>query len=257
MRPEHPVAVISGASAGIGEATARALAKQGFHLALGARRVERVEALAHELREQFNIQTFAGHLDVTSTDSVNSFVQNAATNLGALHIVINNAGLARGVARFEAVAEWEYKDMLATNVEGVIRLTQACLPHMRNAGWGHIIMLGSTAGHFVYEGGSVYCATKHAVKAFTQTLRLELCGEPIRITSIDPGMVWTDFSEVRLGSKEKAAKVYEGMKPLTADDIAECISWTVGLPDHVNIDEMIVKPLDQAQVFKVNRKPAP
>lgn len=254
MKPAPLVALISGASAGIGEAAARLLAANGFHLALGARRVERVKELAEKLAAEFGVRVFADHLDVTSSGSVTKFVQDAAAELGGIHVLVNNAGLARGVARLEAVAEWEWKEMLGTNVEGVIRLTQACLPWMRKAGYGHIVMLGSIAGHTAYEGGSIYCATKHAVKVFAQTLRLELCGEPIRVSSVDPGMVWTDFSEVRLGSKEKAAKVYEGMKPLTADDIAECIRWVVTLPEHVNIDEIIVKPVDQAQTFKVNRK---
>ncbi len=254
MKPTPLVALISGASAGIGEATARLLASQGIHLAIGARRSERVSALGDELVSQYGIKVYAQALDVTSTSSVNSFVQGAVEALGGVHVLVNNAGLARGVSRLDSTAEWEWKDMFNTNVEGVIRLTQACLPHMRAAGWGHIVMLGSTAGHSVYEGGSIYCATKHAIKVFAQTLRLELCGEPIRISSVDPGMVYTDFSEVRLGSKEKAAKVYEGMTPLVAQDIAECIRWVVSLPDHVNIDEIIVKPLDQAQTFKINRK---
>lgn len=254
MRPVPLVALISGVSAGIGEATARLLAKQGVHLAVGARRVDKVTALADELASTHGIKVFAERLDVTDSQSVKAFVAGAAEALGGIHVLVNNAGLAHGMNRLDATEEWQWQGMLNTNVEGVLRLTQACLPFMRAAGWGHIIMLGSTAGHSVYEGGSIYCATKHAIKVFAQTLRLELCGEPIRISSVDPGMVYTDFSEVRLGSKEKAAKVYQGMTPLTADDIAECIRWVVELPDHVNIDEIIVKPLDQAQTYKVNRK---
>lgn len=254
MRPAPLVALISGVSAGIGEATARHLAKQGIHLAIGARRVEKVRQLAEELVAAHGIRVYAEALDVTDTQSAKAFVAGAAETLGGIHVLVNNAGLAHGMNKLEATEEWQWQGMLNTNVEGVLRLTQACLPHMRAAGWGHIVMLGSTAGHSVYEGGSIYCATKHAIKVFAQTLRLELCGEPIRISSVDPGMVYTDFSEVRLGSKEKAAKVYQGMTPLTADDIAECIRWVVELPDHVNIDEIIVKPLDQAQTYKVNRK---
>lgn len=254
MRPAPLVALISGVSAGIGEATARHLAKQGIHLAIGARRVEKVKQLAEELVAAHGIRVYAEALDVTDTQSVKAFVAGAAETLGGIHVLVNNAGLAHGMNKLEATEEWQWQGMLNTNVEGVLRLTQACLPHMRAAGWGHIVMLGSTAGHSVYEGGSIYCATKHAIKVFAQTLRLELCGEPIRISSVDPGMVYTDFSEVRLGSKEKAAKVYQGMTPLTAEDIAECIRWVVELPDHVNIDEIIVKPLDQAQTYKVNRK---
>ncbi len=254
MRPERIIACISGASAGIGQATARILATSGFDVAIGARRMERISQLADELRSNHGVNVFADTLDVTSTQSVNSFVANSVAALGGLHVLVNNAGLAHGVHRLESTPEWAWQDMFNVNVEGVMRMTQAALPHIRTAGWGHIVMMGSVAGHGVYEGGSVYCATKHAVRAFTETLRLELCGEPIRISSIDPGMVYTDFAEVRLGSKEKAAAVYKGMTPLVAEDIAECVRWVVTLPDHINIDQIIVKPRDQAQSFKVNRK---
>jgi NADP-dependent 3-hydroxy acid dehydrogenase YdfG len=136
--------------------------------------------------------------------------------------------------------------MLQTNVDGVIRTIQATLPHVRQSGWGHYFTLGSTAGHAIYEGGAAYCASKHALKALVRTLRLELCGEPIRITSLEPGMVETEFSLVRLRNEDGARAVYKGMTPLTGEDIAECIRWALDLPDHVNIDEMIIKPRDQA-----------
>ena len=179
----------------------------------------------------------------------------AVQALGALHVVVNNAGLALGMDVMAAAPEASWREMIDTNVEGVLRVTQAALPHLRAAGWGHVVFVGSVAGHGVYEGGSIYTATKHAVRALTDTLRLELCGEPIRVGTVDPGMVETEFSVVRLGSRQKADGVYRGMTPLTGEDIAECIRWMVMLPDHVNIDRIIVKPRDQAAFHKVHRRP--
>lgn len=256
MRPEHPIVLITGASSGFGEATARLLASRGCHLALGARRVDKVEALARELEKAHGIRTYAGLVDTRNTDLVEGFVRDAVEALGGLHVVVANAGLARGMDKLDAVLEEDWQAMLHTNVEGVIRTLKATLPHLRRSGWGHIFFIGSTAGHQVYEGGGAYCASKHAVKAIVQTLRLELCGEPIRVTSVDPGMVETEFALVRFGDEEKAKNVYKGMTPLTGADIAECIRWALELPDHVDIDEMIVKPRDQASYTgaKVHRK---
>lgn len=255
MRPAHPVALVSGASSGIGAATARALAAEGYHLALGARRLARVRDLAEELAAAHGVRTFVAALDVRSTGSVKSFVDGAVAALGGIQVVVNNAGLARGMEPLATLAEGAWQEMLETNVEGVLRVTQACLPHLRAAGWGHVVFLGSTASHVGYEGGSGYCATKHAVRALTETLRLELCGEPIRVSTVDPGMVETEFSVVRLGTQEKADAVYRGVTPLRAEDIAECIRWLLSLPDHVNIDRILVKPRDQAAMHKIHRRP--
>jgi len=246
MRPEHPIALITGASSGFGAATARLLAREGCHLALGARRVERVQALAEELASEYGVRTFAGYLDTRETSNVDTFVGEAAQALGGLNVVVANAGLARGLDRIESVLEEDWQAMLHTNVEGVIRTIKATLPHVRASGWGHYFTIGSTAGHAVYEGGGAYCASKFALKALVRTLRLELCGEPIRITSVDPGMAETEFSLVRLQDEAKAKAVYQGAEPLSAGDVAECIRWALALPSHVNIDEMIVKCRDQA-----------
>jgi hypothetical protein len=246
MRPEHPIVLITGASSGIGAATARLLAAQGCHLALGARRVPRVEALAAELAQTHGVRTFAAGVDTRSTASVTAFVQSAVEALGGLHVVVANAGGARGVAKLDSVLEEDWQAMLHTNVEGVIRTIKTTLPFVRKSGWGHYFAIGSTAGHDYYEGGAAYCASKHGLKALIHVLRLELCGEPIRITSVDPGMVETEFSVVRLGDEERAKAVYKGVDPLQGADIAECIRWALTLPDHVNIDEIIVKPRDQA-----------
>lgn len=246
MRPEHPIALITGASSGFGEAIARLLAAEGCHLALGARRVERVRALAEELAAKHGVKTYAGALDTRETASVEAFVAAAAESLGGINVVVANAGLARGVDPIASVLEEDWQAMLHTNVEGVIRTLKATLPHLRASGWGHVFTIGSTAGHWIYEGGGAYCASKHALKALTGTLRLELCGQPIRVTEVDPGMAVTEFSNVRLRDDAKAEAVYKGIEPLSAQDVAECVRWALALPSHVNIDQIIVKCRDQA-----------
>lgn len=255
MRPEHPIVLITGASSGFGEAMARLLAAQGCHLALGARRLERVQALAEELAAIHGIRAHAGAVDTRDTASVDAFVAEAAKALGGLHVIVANAGLASGTYKLWETPDADLEAMLRTNVEGVVKTIRAGLPHLRQAGWGHIFFIGSTAGHQPYEGGSVYCATKFGVKAMAQSLRLEVNGEPIRVTSVDPGMAETEFSNVRLKDDTKAKSVYQGVTPLTALDVAECVRWCLMLPDHVNIDQIQVKCLDQASVTKVHRRP--
>ncbi len=171
--------------------------------------------------------------------------ERPAKALGGLNLIGCNAGLARGLDKIESIPEVDLDQMMDTNVKGLVFTIQAGLPHVRTSGGGHVILIGSTAGHATYEGGGVYCASKHGVKALAQTLRLELCGEPIRVTSIDPGMAETEFSVVRFKDEAKAEGVYKGMHPLQASDIAECVRWVAALPAHVNIDEIIVKPTDQ------------
>ncbi len=254
MRPEHPIVLITGASSGFGEAMARLLASQGCHLALGARRVERVKALADELARTHGIKAFAGSVDTRHTASVDTFVAEAAQALGGLHVIVANAGLASGTYKLWETPDEDLEAMMRTNVEGVVKTIRAGLPHLRQAGWGHVFFIGSTAGHQPYEGGSVYCASKFGVKAMAHSLRLEVNGEPIRVTSVDPGMAETEFSNVRLKDDAKAAAVYQGTKPLTAFDVAECVRWCLMLPDHVNIDEILVKCVDQASVHKVYRR---
>ena len=254
MRPEHPIVLITGASSGFGAAMARLLASQGCHLALGARRVERVRALADELVKAHGIKAFAGAVDTRDTASVNAFVEASASALGGLHVLVANAGLASGTYKMWETPDEDLEAMMRTNVEGVVKTIRAGIPHLRKAGWGHVFFIGSTAGHQAYEGGSVYCASKFGVKVMAQSLRLELNGEPIRVTSVDPGMAETEFSNVRLKDDHKAKAVYQGVKPLSALDVAECVRWCLMLPDHVNIDEIIVKCLDQASLHKVHRR---
>lgn len=256
MRPDQPIVLITGASAGFGEATARLLASRGCHLILGARRQERVLALAEELAEKHGIRTFAGPVDTRSTASVDAFVEAGAKALGGLHVVVANAGLASGLHKIWEIPDEDLEAMMRTNVEGVVKTIRAALPFVRKSGWGHIFFIGSTAGHANYEGGGVYCASKHGVKALAQTLRLELCAEPIRVTSVDPGMAETEFALVRFQDEAKAKALYQGIEALSGADVAECIRWALELPEHVNIDELIVKCRDQAShtMAKVNRR---
>lgn len=256
MRPEHPIVLITGASSGFGEATARLLAQRGCALMLGARRVDRLRALAQELVDRHGVRVHVGHLDTRDTASVETFVKEGVEALGGLHVVVANAGLARGLHRVWEIPDADLEAMLRTNVEGVVKTVRAALPYVRRSGWGHVFFIGSTAGHQAYEGGGVYCASKHGIKALAHTLRLELCGEPIRVTSVDPGMAETEFALVRLEDPAKAKALYQGLQPLTGADVAECIRWALELPDHVNIDELIVKCRDQAShtMAKVNRR---
>jgi len=256
MRSDSPVALITGASSGFGEATAKLLAANGYRLAIGARRANLLEALATEILQKHGQDVFAARVDTRDTTSVHAFVDSAAEKLGGINVVIASAGLASGLHKIWEIPDDDMEAMLRTNVEGVVKTIRASLPHVRKSGWGHIFFIGSTAGHQAYEGGGVYSASKHGIKALAHTLRLELCGEPIRVTSIDPGMAETGFALVRLKDSDRAKALYQGMNPLLATDIAECIRWCLELPFHVNIDEMIVKCSDQAShnLAKIHRR---
>jgi hypothetical protein len=250
------IAVVTGASSGIGAATARRLAKAGFHVVAGARRGERLRALA----EDVGATTLT--LDVTEPASVRAFAAAVAERHGHADLLVNNAGLAAGLDPIADGDERDWRAMLDTNVLGLLRVTRAFLPLLRAAPRAHIVNLGSIAGEEVYPGGGGYTASKHAVRAVTGTLRLELNGEPIRVTEIAPGMVETEFSTVRFhGDAERAAEVYAGVQPLTADDIADCIVWAVTRPPHVDVDLLVVRPVAQAAAHLVARRgdaePAP
>ena len=249
MPTSDRVAVVTGASSGIGEATARGLVKAGFKVVLGARREDRLMAVARELGGR------GIPLDVRDRASIQAFVDAITAEYGQVEILINNAGLAAGLQPVAEGSDDDWVQMMETNVLGLLRVTKAMLPLLRRAPRGHIVNLGSVAGFEVYPGGVGYTASKHAVRAITRTLRLELMGEPIRVTEIEPGMVETEFSLVRFkGDRERAATVYKGMEPLTGADVADCIVWAVTRPPHVNIDEMVVRPIAQATVRDVARK---
>jgi NADP-dependent 3-hydroxy acid dehydrogenase YdfG len=244
------VAVVTGASSGIGAATARRLAAEGFSVVAAARRRDRLDELAASTP---GIRPVT--LDVTSASSV----ADLAASLPDVDVLVNNAGGAVGVEPVEQADPADWQAMYDTNVLGVLRVTQALLPALERGSGGHIVMTGSIAGHLVYEGGAGYTAAKHAETAVAETLRLELNGRPIRVTEIAPGMVRTEeFSLVRLrGDRAKADAVYAGVEaPLTAEDIADCIAFVVTRPPHVNIDLLVVKPLAQAAPHKVARSRA-
>ncbi|MGI8869879.1 MAG: SDR family NAD(P)-dependent oxidoreductase [Mycobacteriales bacterium] len=242
----RPTAVVTGASAGIGAATARRLAKAGFHVVVAARRRDRLDPLAAE------IEGTAITLDVTDQDSVDAL----AAAVPDCALLVNNAGGARGVESVEDadIDKWQW--MYDANVIGTLRVTKALLPKLEASGNGQVIVVTSIAGHLVYEGGGGYTAAKHGQSALVETLRLELNGRPIRVSEIAPGMVATEeFSLRRLGGNHAAADaVYEGVPaPLTADDVADCIGWVATRPAHVDIDLLTVKPLAQAAPHKVHR----
>ena len=242
------VAVVTGASSGIGAATALALGRQGYRVVAGARRVDRLAKVVGD-------GGLALHLDVTDEKSVADFVAEIKKRFGRIDVLVNNAGGALGLNTVAEAKDDEWVGMWKTNVLGLMWMTRACLPLLRKARHGHIVNIGSIAGFETYKGGAGYTAVKHAVRAITKTLRLELNGEPVRITEIAPGLVETEFSLVRFHGDRKAARVpYEGIKPLTADDIADCIVFAVTRPPHVDIDEIVVRPIAQANVVTVARK---
>jgi NADP-dependent 3-hydroxy acid dehydrogenase YdfG len=239
-------AVVTGASSGIGAATAKALAANGFEVVLGARRTDRIEAIAKEINGE------ACALDVTDQDSVNAFVKKA----GEVKLLVNNAGGAKGLEAVEHAADDAWRWMWETNVLGLVRMTRALLPALERSGDGHIVNIGSTAGLEAYPGGAGYTTAKHGVRVISQTLRLELLGRPIRVTEVDPGLVTgTEFSVVRFeGDEARAEKVYEGIDALTPEDIAEIIAFVVTRPARVNIDQVVIRPREQASSTRVHRK---
>lgn len=245
--------LITGASSGFGAATARAFAKAGAHLLLGARRVERLAALKQQLETAGRIEFF--HLDVASTQSVSKFFDWAKRITPRLDFLINNAGGAHGIDPVATATDEDWEAMLQSNVLGVLRMCRAALPMMQSSPGAYIINIGSVAGHTAYEGGAAYCAAKAGELQITRALRLELNGTGIRVGTIDPGLAETEFSIVRFkGDEDRAKKVYAGTIPLTAEDIAETVLWVASRPPHVNIDELIIKPTDQAAVHKVFRR---
>lgn len=247
-----PVAVITGASSGIGAATARQLARAGYHVMLTARRKDRVEALAAELTAG-GAQATAYPLDVTDRPAVDAF----AATLGRCDVLVNNAGGALGAEPVATGDPADWRRMFEVNVIGALNTTQALLPTLTAGGDGTVVVLTSTAGHGTYEGGAGYVAAKHGAHVLAETLRLEIVGTPVRVIEIAPGMVKTEeFATTRFrGDTERAAQVYEGVaEPLTADDVAETITWAVTRPSHVNIDLLVVRPRAQASNSKVHRE---
>jgi NADP-dependent 3-hydroxy acid dehydrogenase YdfG len=238
---EGKSAVVTGASSGIGAATALVLARHGARVVGGARRTERIASPVTPLE-----------LDVTDPGSCERFVKAAVEELSGIDILVNAAGLALGRDLFDASTDEDERIVLETNVNGLIRMTRLCLPHIRDG--GHIVNLGSVAGRQAYEKGSLYVTSKFAVRGFTYALREDLLGRPIHLTTVDPGLVETDFSLVRFrGDEEAARKVYEGVEAMKPDDIAECVLFAVTRPQHVNVDEIVVKALAQSSGGRILR----
>lgn len=238
-------AIVTGASSGIGAATARALARAGAAVAVGARRVDRLT----ELGEGF----VTLELDVTDPESASAFVAAAVEQLGGLDVLVNNAGLALGRDLFDDSSEADEEVVLETNVHGLIRMTRLCLPHLADG--GHIVNIGSIAGRQPYDRAALYVTSKYAVRGFTYALREDLLGRPIHLTTVDPGLVETDFSRVRYrGDEQAAAQVYEGVEPVRPEDVAECVVFAVTRPARVNVDEIVVKALAQSSASRIIRR---
>ena len=240
-------AVVTGASSGIGAATARRLAVEGFDVVLGARRVDRIEALAAEIGPRATARA----LDVTDADSVERF----CSALGdGCRLLVNNAGGALGLEPIAEADEAHWRTMWESNVMGLMRMTRALLPRLIGSGDGHVINIGSVAAFEPYAGGGGYNAAKHAARAVSDVLRLELVGQPVRVSEIDPGLVETEFSLVRFGGDQaRADSVYDGLTPLRAEDVADVIAFVATRPAHVDIDQVVIRPRDQARVWLVHR----
>ena len=250
--------VITGASSGIGAAAALAFAAEGTHLILGARRRERLAAVAREAASAGAASVRYRPLDVAKTRGVQAFAKWLGAQTNQVDVLVNNAGGAHGLDPVASATDEDWDAMVQSNVLGLLRVTRAVLPFLKSATGASILNIGSIAGRTAYEGGAMYCGCKAAELQISRALRLELCGTGVRVASIDPGMVETDFSLVRFkGDRARAAKVYEGVEALTAGDIAETLVWVASRPARVCIDELIVKPTDQAAIHKVHRRTLP
>ncbi|PHM10316.1 SDR family oxidoreductase [Nostoc sp. 'Peltigera malacea cyanobiont' DB3992] len=252
---KNQIILITGASSGIGTACAKIFAGAGAKLILAARRLERLQQLADTLRKDFSTEIHLLQLDVRDRNAVESAIATLPSAWSEIDILINNAGLSRGLDKLHEGSFQDWEDMIDTNVKGLLYVSRYVVPGMVSRDRGHVVNLGSIAGHQTYPGGNVYCATKAAVRAISEGLKQDLLGTRVRVTSVDPGMVETEFSEVRFhGNTERANKVYQGVTPLTADDVADVIFFCVTRSPHVNINEVVLMPVDQASATLVNRR---
>ena len=249
------IVLVTGASSGIGKATATQFAALGARIIICARRNEKVLTLAEDLRKKFNVRTYAFQLDVRNQKEVEQSLNTLPAEWKNISILVNNAGLSRGLDNIQDAKIEDWDEMIDTNVKGLLYVTRAVLPGMVERNEGHIINIGSVAGHWMYAKGNVYAATKFAVNALSQGIKMDLLGTPIRVTSIDPGLVETEFSVVRFrGDEDRAKKVYEGLTPLTPDDIADSIVWAATRPAHMNVNNIILMATDQSAPTMVHRK---
>jgi len=249
------VVLVTGASSGIGAATALGFAREGARLLVCARRLERLQKMEGGLTEAGAEAVHSFELDVRDRAAVEKAMNGLPADWRAIDVLVNNAGLSRGLAKVYEDDPQNWEEMIDTNVKGLLYVTRAVVPGMVERGRGHVVNLGSTAGYITYANGAVYCATKAAEKAISEGLKLDLMGTPVRVTSVDAGMVETEFSEVRFrGDKEKAANVYKGLTPLTPEDIADAILWATTRPEHVNIHNILMTTIDQGNALTFNRR---
>jgi 3-hydroxy acid dehydrogenase / malonic semialdehyde reductase len=251
------IVFITGASSGIGRACAETFAREGARLILSARRMDRLEALAIELKKSYGTEALTFQLDVRSQPAVEKVVQSLPAEWQDIEVLVNNAGLSRGLDKLHEGKLDDWEEMIDTNVKGLLYVSRAVIPGMVARARGTIINLGSIAGHEVYPGGNVYCASKHAVDALTRGLRHDLVDTPIRVCTVDPGLVETEFSMVRFrGNEQRAKTVYQNLTPLTPADVADAVLYCAAAPPHVQIAEMIILPTNQASATLVHRTPA-
>lgn len=252
---KNKIVFITGASSGIGKACAYQFAKDGAGLILSARRVNLVNQIADDIKERFDTQVLTFQLDVRKRKDVEQAVANLPAEWKKIDVLINNAGLAKGLAKLHEDNPDNWEEMIDTNVKGLLYVTKAIVSLMVERKQGHVINIGSIAGRAAYPNGSVYCATKHAVLAINNSLRMDLIDKNIRVSTVDPGMVETDFSNIRFnGDKERAKNVYKGLQPLVAEDIADAVYYCATRPKHVNISEVVITPTAQANAFVAYRE---
>jgi serine 3-dehydrogenase len=248
------IVFVTGASSGIGQACALAFAREGAKLLICARRKDKLNDLANEIRDTYRTDCHGIQLDVRSQKDVETAVNTLPQQWKAIDILINNAGLSRGMNKLHDGHLPDWEEMIDTNIKGLLYVSRVVIPGMVTRNAGHIVNIGSIAGHEVYPGGNVYCATKHAVDAITKGMQIDLVDTPIRVSSVDPGMVETEFSTVRFhGDTEKAKNVYKGLTPLSGDDIAEGVIFCVTRPQHVNIHQLRIMPTAQASAVIASR----
>jgi 3-hydroxy acid dehydrogenase / malonic semialdehyde reductase len=252
---QDQIVLITGASSGIGAACARLFAQGGANLVLAARRQDRLEALAAELSQTYSSQTYLLQVDVSDRLPLEAALKSLPEPWNHIDVLLNNAGLSRGLDKLYQGSIQDWEEMIDTNIKGLLYVTRLVVPGMIERGRGHVINIGSIAGHQTYPNGNVYCATKAAVRVLSEGLKLDLLGTPVRVSSIDPGLVETEFSHVRFrGDSDRAKTVYQGLTPLTPEDVADVVFFCATRPPHVNINEVILMPTDQASATMVNRQ---
>lgn len=252
---ENKIIFITGSSSGIGKSCAYQFAKEKAKLILSARRLELVNEIADDIKNKFQTEVMTFQLDVKKRKDVENAINNLPTEWKNIDVLINNAGLAKGFAKLHEDNPDNWEEMIDTNIKGLLYVTHAIVPLMVKRKQGHVINIGSIAGRMAYPNGSVYCATKHAVLAINNSLRMDLIDKNIRVSTVDPGMVETDFSNIRFnGDKERAKNVYKGLQPLVAEDIADAVYYCATRPKHVNISEIVITPTAQANAFVAYRE---